>query len=56
MEEYIVKVKSVDKVTYDVLKIVLKKTSSFHFYFRQATEISINKNEWKDKTKPFTFT
>lgn len=56
MEQHIVKVKSVDKATHDVLKIVTEKPQQFNFKPGQATEVSINKNGWKDERRPFTFT
>lgn len=56
MEEYTVKVTSVDKVTPDVLKIVTEKPPHFTFTSGQATEISIKKDGWVDERRPFTFT
>ena len=56
MEQHIVKVKSINKVTHDVLRIVTEKPSDYTFTPGQATEVSINKNGWKDEKRPFTFT
>lgn len=56
MEEYIVKIKSVEKVTHDVLKIVTEKPERYHFASGQATEIAINKPKWDKERRPFTFT
>lgn len=56
MLQHIVKIQSIDKVTHDVLKIVTEKPVKYTFTPGQATEISINKNGWNDKKKPFTFT
>jgi ferredoxin-NADP reductase len=56
MEKHIVKVKSNDKVTHDVLQIVTEKPLQYIFTPGQATEVSINKNGWKDEKRPFTFT
>jgi ferredoxin-NADP reductase len=56
MKQHIVKIQSVDKVTHDVLKIVTEKPKKYSFTPGQATEVSINKNGWKDKKSPFTFT
>lgn len=56
MEEYIVKIKSVDKVTHDVLQIVTEKPHGYHFTPGQATEIAINKAGWNKERRPFTFT
>jgi ferredoxin-NADP reductase len=56
MEQHIVKIRSIHKVTPDVLQIVTEKPQQYTFTPGQATEISINKNGWKDKRNPFTFT
>ena len=56
MEQHYVRVKSVDKITHDVLKIVTGKPQQYNFTPGQATEVSINKNGWKDERRPFTFT
>lgn len=56
MVETIVKVKSIENVTHDVLKIVTEKPENFSFKPGQATEIAINKNGWKKEKRPFTFT
>lgn len=56
MEQHIVQIKSIEKVTHDVLKIVTEKPQQYVFTPGQATEISINKNDWRDAKRPFTFT
>ena len=56
MQQHIVKVKSVDKVTHDVLKITVEKPQHYIFISGQATEVSINKNGWMNEKRPFTFT
>jgi ferredoxin-NADP reductase len=56
MKTHLVKVRSVDDVTHDVLRIVTEKPLNYIFKPGQATEISINKAGWKDEKRPFTFT
>ena len=56
MEQHFVKIKSIDKVTHNVLKIVTEKPQAYNFTPGQATEVSINKNGWQDEKRPFTFT
>lgn len=51
-----VNIRSIDKVTHDVLSVVTDKPAQFTFTPGQATEISINKEGWEDETRPFTFT
>ncbi|MFW6143401.1 MAG: FAD-binding oxidoreductase [Patescibacteria group bacterium] len=43
-------------VTHDVKRFILEKPEDLQFTPGQATEISINKPEWEDKQRPFTFT
>ncbi len=56
MEQYILKVKSVENITHDVLCIRIEKPEQFHFEPGQATEIAINKKGWEFELRPFTFT
>ncbi len=56
MKEQVVKIKSLEKLTHDVLKIVTEKPVEFSFTPGQAAEVSINKEEWKEEKRPFTFT
>ena len=54
--KHIVKIKSTELITHDVLKIITEKPPHYNFTPGQATEVSINKPEWKEKKNPFTFT
>jgi len=56
MESHIVKIRSIQNVTHDVLQIIVEKPADYNFTPGQATEISINKEKWKDERRPFTFT
>lgn len=56
MEQHLVTVKSVKKVTHDVLGIATTRPEGYSFNPGQATEISINKPGWQDARRPFTFT
>ncbi len=56
MSQYIVKIRSIKHITPDVLQIVTDKPQQFYFTPGQATNVIINKPEWKDKKRPFTFT
>jgi len=56
MKEHIVKIKSIQHITHDVLQIVTEKPNPFDFVPGQATEISINQNGWQNEKRPFTFT
>ncbi|MEA2020579.1 MAG: FAD-binding oxidoreductase [Patescibacteria group bacterium] len=55
MEE-VVTILMTEFVTHDVKRFVLEKPKNYKFTPGQATEISINKPEWKDERRPFTFT
>lgn len=51
-----VKVKSVEHLTHDVLKIVAEKPKGLTFRPGQAVDVSINKPGWEKELRPFTFT
>ncbi len=54
--ESIVKILSTQSITHNVKQFRLEKPEGFSFTPGQATELSINRDEWKDKRNPFTFT
>jgi len=56
MKQHIVKIKSTEHITHDVLQIVTEKPQKYNFTPGQATVVSINKNDWRDEKRPFTFT
>jgi len=56
LKEHIVKIKSIEHVTHDVLQIIIEKPTQFNFTPGQATEIAINKEGWQNEGRPFTFT
>src|SRR5262245_32082972 len=56
MEEHIVKILSAEPVTHDVRRFKVEKPSGYKFIPGQATEVAINKPEWKNERRPFTFT
>lgn len=56
MESHIVKIKSIGKVTHDVLRIVLERPPNYIFTPGQATEVAVNKPGWTEERRPFTFT
>ena len=56
MEKHFAKIKSIDNVTHNVLRIVTEKPQGYNFTPGQATEVSINKNGWQEEKRPFTFT
>lgn len=56
MEKHFVKIKTIDHVTHDTLRIVTEKPGGYTFQPGQATDIAINKNGWQNERRPFTFT
>jgi len=56
MEKHVIKIRSIKKVTHDVLQIRAEKPNGFSFNPGQATEVSINKTGWENERRPFTFT
>jgi ferredoxin-NADP reductase len=55
-KEYIVKILETRQVTHDVKQFRVEKPKGYTFIPGQATDVTINKPEWKDKKNPFTFT
>ncbi len=51
-----VKILEIEPVTHDVDRYVMDKPKGYEFSPGQATEVSINKPDWADKKRPFTFT
>jgi len=56
MGQHIIKIKSVDNVTHDVLRFVTEKPANYNFIPGQAARISINKEGWEKEKRSFTFT
>lgn len=56
MKQNLVKIKSIQHITPDVLNFVTERPRDYTFKPGQATEVAINKSGWKDKKRPFTFT
>ncbi len=56
MESYITRIKSIEKITHDVVRIQLEKPDGYTFTPGQATEVAINKDGWREERRPFTFT
>lgn len=56
MQNHTIKIRSIDNVTHDVLRIVTNRPWQFDFIPGQAAHIAINKTGWTEKERPFTFT
>ncbi|MUH34597.1 flavodoxin reductase [Zobellia amurskyensis] len=56
MKKHIVKIKSIKFINYNVLQIKTDRPEGYEFKPGQATEMSINTEQWKEETRPFTFT
>jgi len=53
---YKVKVLKIEQVTHDVKRFVIEKPENYKFIPGQATLVSIDKDIWRKKQSPFTFT
>jgi propane monooxygenase reductase component len=51
-----VRILKVEPVTHDVRRFTVEKPEGFRFEPGQATLVSINKPEWQQEKRPFTFT
>jgi ferredoxin-NADP reductase len=56
MEQHIVQIKSIEKLTHDVVCVVTEKPTAYGFSPGQATDVSVNKPGWQNEKRPFTFT
>ena len=55
-EQHIVKVLATEPVTHNVQRIVVQKPAEYTYVPGQATEVAVNKPDWKNEKRPFTFT
>jgi ferredoxin-NADP reductase len=55
-EEHMVKVLGAEYVTHNVRRFTLEKPAGYRFEPGQATELSVNKPDWQNERRPFTFT
>ncbi|OYZ01217.1 MAG: flavodoxin reductase [Sphingobacteriia bacterium 28-36-52] len=56
MGNHLLKIISINNITYNVLRIVTNKPNGFNFKPGQAANIAINKSGWLKEVRPFTFT
>ena len=50
------KIISATYITHDVKRFIVEKPEDYHYRPGQSVMISINKPDWKDEKRPFTFT
>jgi ferredoxin-NADP reductase len=56
MEKHVVKILSIHDVTHNVRAYRMEKPPGYRFEPGQATDVSINKDGWREERRPFTFT
>ncbi|MGO1468608.1 MAG: FAD-binding oxidoreductase [Tissierella sp.] len=56
MEKQFLEIKNIEKVTHNVLEFTLEDSEVIDFVPGQAAEVAIDKDGWRDKGNPFTFT
>lgn len=54
--DHIVKLLEIRQVTHDVKEFRVEKPKGYRFVAGQATDVSVNRPDWKDNKHPFTFT
>ncbi|TCJ14606.1 flavodoxin reductase [Flaviaesturariibacter flavus] len=54
--EHIVRITSIENVTHDVKRFRCERPAGYEFHAGQATEVSINREGWKEERRPFSFT
>lgn len=53
---YTLNIQDIREVTHDVRQIRLEKPEEYTFIPGQATEVAVDREGWRDKGRPFTFT
>lgn len=53
---YTLKIKQISFITHKVKRFVVEKPENISYHPGQSAHISINKPDWEDKIRPFTFT
>lgn len=56
MEEQVLKIKEIGKVTHNVLRFTLEDSDKISFVPGQAAELAADKEGWREDGHPFTFT
>jgi ferredoxin-NADP reductase len=56
MAEHIVKILHTEFITPDVKRFSVERPAGYAFEPGQATDVAVNKPEWRDQLRPFTFT
>lgn len=51
-----IEVRDVAPVTHDVVRIVTEKPAGYRYEPGQATEVAVDRDGWRQETRPFTFT
>ncbi len=55
-DRHAITIRSIQQVTPDVRRYTCDRPQGFDFKPGQATEVAIDRDGWRDKTRPFTFT
>jgi ferredoxin-NADP reductase len=56
MSQHSVRIKSIKDVTHDTISLTTEKPENYNFKPGQATMIALDRDGWRDKKRPFTFT
>lgn len=56
MEQQVLSILKIENVTHNVLRFILSNSNNLKFVPGQAAEIAADKDNWRDKAHPFTFT
>jgi ferredoxin-NADP reductase len=56
MSQHLVRIRSIKDVTHDTICIATDKPENYNFKPGQATRIALDRDGWRNKKRPFTFT
>lgn len=54
--KHTITIKTIEKLTHNVLRVETEKPANYNFKSGQATSVAINKEGWDNETRSFTFT
>lgn len=54
--EHLTKIIAIEKITHDVIQLIAQKPANLTYIPGQAVDVSINKPDWEEQLRPFTFT
>ncbi|NNE95779.1 MAG: flavodoxin reductase [Acidimicrobiales bacterium] len=55
-QSHALRIRHIEQLTHDVRRYVIDRPSGYEFQPGQATEVNLDRDGWRDESRPFTFT